>query len=80
MRATFSVIVILMACSTASAASPAVTVPCDFPNGWNSTDESREVNGIPDGYNHQCLVGRGERIRGGRSSSWIAVYPSSIRQ
>jgi hypothetical protein len=80
MRAAFAVIVILTACSTASAASQTVAVPCDFPHGWNSTDESREVNGIPDGYDHQCLIGSGERIREGRSSSWTAVYPSWIRQ
>src|SRR5579862_4661859 len=46
-----------------SAASPAraqpttpVLIPCKYPKGWNSTDASRDVNGTPDGYDHQCVV------------------------
>jgi hypothetical protein len=79
MRSMLSVVLVLMACTTASAASPVVTVPCDFPHGWNSTDASRVVNGIPDGDSHQCPVYPDQRIRDGRSSSWTAVYPNWIR-
>jgi hypothetical protein len=31
-------------------------VPCDFPNGWNSTEASHQLEGTPDGDNHQCWV------------------------
>jgi hypothetical protein len=31
-------------------------VPCDYPNGWNSTDASHELEGTPDGDHHQCWV------------------------
>jgi hypothetical protein len=31
-------------------------VSCDFPDGWNSTDASHELEGTPDGEHHQCLV------------------------
>jgi hypothetical protein len=33
-----------------------VLVPCNYPHGWNSTDASREVWGVPNGFDHQYLV------------------------
>jgi hypothetical protein len=33
-----------------------VWAPCAFPHGWNSTDASRQLYGIPNGLDHQCLV------------------------
>jgi len=40
-----------------AAAQPVrVLVPCQYPHGWNSTDASRELRGIPNGADHQCLV------------------------
>lgn len=43
--------------SGASAQTPAqIWVPCNYPNGWNSTDAHRELAGIPNGVHHQCLV------------------------
>ena len=38
------------------AGGPAVRVVahCLFPNGWNVTDFSRSINGIPAGVDHQC--------------------------
>jgi hypothetical protein len=42
---------------SAAAAYPAgVVVPCQYPHGWNSTDASRAVRGVPNGRDHQCLV------------------------
>jgi hypothetical protein len=50
---------IAVAASTAPAQTPErVWVPCSEPNGWNSTDASREANGVPNGFDHQCLVER----------------------
>ncbi|HLW91828.1 MAG TPA: hypothetical protein VKS78_11075 [Roseiarcus sp.] len=39
-------------------------VPCNYPHGWNSTDASRELWGVPNGMNHQCVVvyGRDGRL------------------
>jgi hypothetical protein len=31
-------------------------VSCDFPDGWNSTEASHQLEGTPDGDHHQCLV------------------------
>lgn len=31
-------------------------VSCDFPDGWNSTEASHELEGTPDGDHHQCWV------------------------
>jgi hypothetical protein len=43
--------------ASAAAAYPTrVVVPCQYPHGWNSTDASRAVRGVPNGYDHQCLV------------------------
>jgi hypothetical protein len=44
----------------ASTVSPSAQtlVPCNFPNGWNSTDAHRELAGIPNGPRHRCLVER----------------------
>ena len=38
------------------ARGPAVRVVtrCLYPDGWNVTDFSRDINGIPPGVNHQC--------------------------
>ena len=35
---------------------PAVTVVqrCQYPDGWNITDLSRDLNGIPNGVDHTC--------------------------
>ena len=33
-----------------------VVARCLFPNGWNVTDFSRSINGIPPGADHQCPV------------------------
>lgn len=37
-------------------AAPAVRVVqrCQYPNGWNVMDFSRDVNGIPAGLDHTC--------------------------
>ena len=34
----------------------ALTIPCQYPRGWSSTDASRDVNGTPPGYDHECIV------------------------
>src|SRR5579872_4908643 len=31
-------------------------VSCDLPHGWNSTEASHQLEGTPDGDNHQCWV------------------------
>ena len=31
-----------------------VTQRCQYPDGWNVTDLSRDVNGIPAGVDHTC--------------------------
>ncbi len=31
-----------------------VVARCLFPNGWNVTDFSRSINGIPPGIDHKC--------------------------
>ncbi len=38
--------------------APAVRVVehCQYPDGWNVTDFSRDVNGIPNGTDHACPV------------------------
>ena len=49
------------------ARGPAVRViaRCLYPQGWNVTDFSRDVNGIPPGINHQCpqVAPYGGRVR-----------------
>ena len=43
-----------------------VVARCLFPNGWNVTDFSRSINGIPPGIDHQCpteAVPVGGRLR-----------------
>ena len=30
---------------------------CQYPDSWNVTDFSRDVNGIPNGLDHTCPVG-----------------------
>lgn len=49
--------------------APAVRVVerCQYPDGWNVTDFSRDVNGIPAGIDHTCPVGgpRGRGVRAG---------------
>ena len=45
-----------------------VVARCLFPNGWNVTDFSRSINGIPPGIDHQCpadAVPAGGRVRAG---------------
>ena len=44
---------------------PVVTVTrrCQYPDGWNVTDLSRDVNGIPAGVDHACPVPAGVRAR-----------------
>ena len=32
----------------------AVVPRCMYPDGWNSTDFGRDINGIPPGIEHQC--------------------------
>jgi hypothetical protein len=40
----------------AAAARPYTVVEgCSYPNGWNSADLSREINGTPEGPSHQCV-------------------------
>ena len=34
----------------------AVVQRCQYPDGWNVTDLSRDVNGIPNGIEHTCPV------------------------
>jgi hypothetical protein len=42
---------------TSAVSQPArFLVPCKYPQGWNSTDASRDVNGTPAGFDHQCIV------------------------
>lgn len=41
----------------------AVVERCQYPNGWNSTDFVRDVNGTPAGIEHTCPVVRHSRIR-----------------
>ena len=36
---------------------------CQYPDGWNVTDFSRDVNGIPNGLDHTCPIG-GPLLRG----------------
>lgn len=46
--------------------APAVRViqRCLYPDGWNVTDFSRDVNGIPPGVNHTCPeIHYGARVR-----------------
>lgn len=45
---------------------PAVRVVqrCAYPNGWNVTDFSRDVNGIPAGIDHVCP---GDAVRRART-------------
>lgn len=33
-----------------------LTRSCAYPNGWNSTDFDREINGIPEGRHHVCVT------------------------
>jgi hypothetical protein len=48
---------IMTSASTAFVQAPQrFEMGCSFPHGWNSTDAAREVEGIPNGMNHQCLV------------------------
>jgi hypothetical protein len=46
----------LLASSSAFAA-PAYSIRegCSYPDGWNSGDLIREINGIPNGIHHQCI-------------------------
>lgn len=41
-------------------AGPAVRVVrrCQYPDGWNLTDFSRDINGIPNGIEHTCPADR----------------------
>ena len=58
----------------AAPASPrAVWVPCLYPHGWNSTDASREVWGVPPDSDHRCLVEYG-RDHNGRWWGWREDY------
>jgi hypothetical protein len=42
--------------AAASAATPYTVIEgCNYPNGWNSGDLSREINGTPEGITHQCI-------------------------
>jgi hypothetical protein len=52
------VVMIDEASSSKASAQPATSlaIPCKYPHGWSSTDASRDVGGIPPGYDHQCLV------------------------
>lgn len=45
--------------------APAVQVVrrCQYPDGWNLTDFSRDLNGIPAGIDHTCPAPRGVRAR-----------------
>lgn len=48
---------LLVGFASAASAHPArVIVPCQYPNGWNSTDASRELRGIPNGRDHRCVI------------------------
>lgn len=48
---------LLVGFAGAASAYPArIIVPCQYPNGWNSTDASRAVRGIPNGRDHRCVV------------------------
>ena len=40
----------------------AVVQRCQYPDGWNVTDFSRDVNGIPNGIEHTCPIPA--RLRG----------------
>ena len=44
---------------------PAVQVVrrCQYPDGWNVTDFSRDVNGVPNGSDHACPAPISARIR-----------------
>jgi hypothetical protein len=42
--------------AAASQVTPTILIPCKYPDGWTSTDATRDVNGIPPGFDHQCLV------------------------
>ena len=46
--------------------APAVRIVerCQYPNGWNATDFSRDVNGTPAGIDHTCPdTGLGRHVR-----------------
>lgn len=61
---------LLIGATSAASAYPArIWVPCQYPHGWNSTDASREVWGVPNGMNHRCLVDA-NRYRLQRGWSW----------
>ena len=48
---------LLVSFAGAASAYPArIVVPCQYPHGWNSTDASRDVWGVPNGREHQCVV------------------------
>jgi hypothetical protein len=50
----------------AASAYPArIIVPCQYPHGWNSTDASREVWGVPLDRDHRCVI-ETNRYRPGR--------------
>ena len=40
-----------------------VVARCMYPDGWNVTDFSRDLNGIPPGINHQCPEPAAGRLR-----------------
>ena len=48
---------LLVGFAGAASAYPArIVVPCQYPHGWNSTDASREVWGVPNGRDHRCVI------------------------
>jgi hypothetical protein len=49
-------IFVVVATTSRAADRHAHTVPCAYPDGWNSTDLQRDIDGIPKGRNHQCVV------------------------
>jgi hypothetical protein len=48
---------LLVSLAGAASAYPArIIVPCQYPHGWNSTDASREVWGVPLDRDHRCVI------------------------
>ena len=50
---------LLIGLSGSAFAYPVRVAPCEFPHGWNSTDASRAIRGVPPGRDHRCIVGYG---------------------
>jgi hypothetical protein len=58
-------------CAASAYPVGSMVVPCAYPHGWNSTDASREVRGVPKGIDHRCVVSdRYDRFHPYATSDW----------